>query len=76
MCSSDLQALGDRAIGSRWQVTQGLQAGDRVIVDGLQRIKPGDAVKAVPVSMDRASALTPAPAASLPGASASPPIRR
>jgi membrane fusion protein (multidrug efflux system) len=66
----------DRAIGSRWQVTQGLQAGDRVIVDGLQRIKPGDAVKAVPVSMDRASALTPAPAASLPGASASPPIRR
>ena len=66
----------DRAIGSRWQVTQGLQAGDRVIVDGLQRIKPGDAVKAVPVSVDRASALAPALAASLPGESASPPIRR
>ncbi len=38
----------DRAIGNRWQVTSGLEAGDRVIVDGLQRAKPGAAVRPVP----------------------------
>ncbi len=38
----------DRAIGDRWLVTKGLAAGDRVIVDGLQRIRPGADVAAVP----------------------------
>jgi len=38
----------DRTIGDRWLVTKGLAAGDRVIVDGLQRIRPGSDVKAVP----------------------------
>lgn len=38
----------DRAIGDRWLVTSGLVAGDQVIVDNLQRIRPGDPVKAVP----------------------------
>jgi membrane fusion protein (multidrug efflux system) len=38
----------DRSIGERWLVTKGLAAGDRVIVDGLQRIRPGADVKAVP----------------------------
>jgi membrane fusion protein (multidrug efflux system) len=38
----------DRAIGDRWLVTAGLAAGDRVIVDGLQKARPGDAVTAVP----------------------------
>ena len=33
----------DRAIGDRWLVTKGLAAGDRVIVDGLQKVRPGDA---------------------------------
>jgi membrane fusion protein (multidrug efflux system) len=31
----------DRALGDRWVVTKGLRAGDRLIVSGLQRIKPG-----------------------------------
>lgn len=31
----------DRAIGNRWVVTGGLKAGDRLIVDGLMRAKPG-----------------------------------
>lgn len=30
-----------QAIGSHWLVTGGLSAGDRVIVSGLQRIRPG-----------------------------------
>ena len=38
----------DRAIGGSWLVTSGLADGDQVIVQGLQRIKPGAAVKAVP----------------------------
>jgi membrane fusion protein (multidrug efflux system) len=40
----------DRAIADRWQVTSGLKAGDQVIVDGLQRVKVGDPVKAVPLA--------------------------
>lgn len=37
-----------RAIGDRWLVTDGLAAGDRVIVEGLQKVRPGDTVRAVP----------------------------
>lgn len=35
----------ERAIGDRWLVTDGLKAGDRVIVEGLQFAKPGATVK-------------------------------
>ncbi len=38
----------DRAIGDRWLATKGLAAGDRVIVEGLQRVRPGAEVKPVP----------------------------
>ena len=38
----------DRAIGDQWLVSSGLQSGDRVIVEGMQRVRPGAAVKAVP----------------------------
>jgi membrane fusion protein (multidrug efflux system) len=38
----------DRVIGSEWLITDGLAAGDRVIVEGLQKAKPGSAVKPVP----------------------------
>jgi membrane fusion protein (multidrug efflux system) len=31
----------DRAIRDKWLVTDGLHVGDRVIVDGLQRARPG-----------------------------------
>ncbi|ONG58895.1 efflux transporter periplasmic adaptor subunit [Pseudoroseomonas deserti] len=31
----------ERAIGNKWLVSGGLQAGDRVVVEGLQRIAPG-----------------------------------
>lgn len=37
-----------RAVGDKWLVTSGLQAGDRVIVEGLQRVRPGAAVRPVP----------------------------
>jgi membrane fusion protein (multidrug efflux system) len=38
----------DRAIGDKWLVSSGLAPGDRVIVEGLQRVRPGDTAKAVP----------------------------
>jgi len=44
----------DRAIGDRWLVTKGLAPGDQVIVDGLQRIRPGADVKAVPFAPAKA----------------------
>jgi len=37
-----------RAIGNKWIVTDGLKAGEQVIVDGLQKAMPGMPVKAVP----------------------------
>jgi membrane fusion protein, multidrug efflux system len=36
----------DRAIGDQWLVTSGLSPGDRVIVEGLQSVKPGAKVVA------------------------------
>ena len=38
----------DRAMGDKWLVTSGLGAGDRVIVEGLQKVRPGAPAKAVP----------------------------
>ena len=44
------QLVTDRAVGDAWLVTSGLKAGDRVIVEGLQKVQPGAAVKAVPAA--------------------------
>ncbi len=38
----------DRAIGDQWLVREGLKAGDRLVLEGLQKIRPGMAVKVVP----------------------------
>ena len=38
----------ERTIGDQWLVSSGLAPGDRVIVEGLQKVRPGDAVKVVP----------------------------
>lgn len=37
----------DRAIGDKWLVSSGLEDGEKVIVQGLQRLRPGVAVTAV-----------------------------
>ena len=42
-----------RAIGNDWLVDGGLSAGDRVIVDGLQKVRPGAQVKPVEVSAEQ-----------------------
>ncbi|WP_278618780.1 efflux RND transporter periplasmic adaptor subunit [Ectopseudomonas oleovorans] len=40
----------DRTAGSAWLVEEGLNAGDRLITEGLQFVQPGAEVKAVPAS--------------------------
>jgi membrane fusion protein (multidrug efflux system) len=37
----------DRALGDRWLVTKGLSPGDRLIVEGSERLRPGASVRAV-----------------------------
>lgn len=38
----------DRTIGDKWLVASGLSPGDQVIMEGIQRVRPGSPVKAVP----------------------------
>jgi membrane fusion protein (multidrug efflux system) len=40
----------DRAIGDQWLVTSGLQAGDKLVVEGQQKARPGAAVDAQPLA--------------------------
>jgi membrane fusion protein (multidrug efflux system) len=42
----------DRAVGDQWLVSNGLKTGDKVIVVGLQGIKPGQAVDAKPIAFE------------------------
>ncbi len=44
------QLAADRTVGSRWLVTSGLAAGDRLIVEGLNKIEPGMPVHATEVA--------------------------
>ena len=45
-----------RAVGSNWLVTSGLAAGDRLIVDGLQKVQPDQPVHAVPTGSTASAA--------------------
>jgi membrane fusion protein (multidrug efflux system) len=53
----------DRAVGDQWLVTEGLKPGDKLIVDGLQKVRPGAPAQGVPVAAS-------APASGIPGAPA------
>jgi membrane fusion protein (multidrug efflux system) len=48
----------DRAIGDQWLVSSGIAPGERVIMEGMQKVKPGAPVKAVPfeISSDKSRA--------------------
>jgi membrane fusion protein (multidrug efflux system) len=43
----------DRAIGDRWLISEGLKPGDRLIVEGIQKARPGASVKVVPFEAGR-----------------------
>ncbi|MDO1920598.1 efflux transporter periplasmic adaptor subunit, partial [Escherichia coli] len=44
--------VASQAIGDKWLVTEGLQSGERVVISGLQKVRPGVQVKAQEVTAD------------------------
>ncbi len=61
------------AYGSNWIIGSGLKFGDTVIVEGLQKVKPGAPVKALPWNKPEAAPAAPAAApAAAPNAPAAP----
>jgi membrane fusion protein (multidrug efflux system) len=58
----------DRAVGNMWLVGEGLAPGDQVIVEGLQKVRPGSSVKTVPFGASPPDA----PAAAKPAQPAAP----
>lgn len=66
------QLVAERAIGNAWLVTEGLAAGDQVIVDGLQKVRPGAEVVAVPAAPAAPPAARPADHAPTPQPAATP----
>ena len=63
----------DQVSGSDWIITSGLQAGDQVIVSGLQTVKDGAPAKASPWQPDTASASGQAASQTPPGQGAAHP---
>ncbi len=53
----------DRAVGNQWLVASGLQPGDRLVVEGFQRIRPGMTVRVAPAGANSPSAVPATPAA-------------
>ena len=53
----------DRAIGNFWLVTKGLNDGDKLIVRGVQMVRPGMQVTANEVKLDDRAAPSLVPAA-------------
>ncbi|MEZ5915189.1 MAG: efflux RND transporter periplasmic adaptor subunit [Parvularculaceae bacterium] len=41
----------ERAVGDRWIVTAGLKPGERIVVEGFQRFRPGDSVTPVETAL-------------------------
>ncbi|MGY2291735.1 efflux RND transporter periplasmic adaptor subunit EmhA [Pseudomonas sp. SDO528_S397] len=56
------QLKASRTVGSQWLVEDGLKAGDRLITEGLQFVRPGVEVKATPATNVKAANAAPAPA--------------
>lgn len=54
----------DRAIGDQWLVSAGLNSGDRVIVEGIQKVRPGAAVTVAAPETARPESATPTDAQS------------
>ncbi|MFA7637986.1 MAG: efflux RND transporter periplasmic adaptor subunit, partial [Parvibaculum sp.] len=48
--------MATRAIGDKWLVTEGLKAGDRVVVAGVQKLRPGAEVNPVEAGAERQAA--------------------
>lgn len=56
------QITVNQAVGNQWLIDGGLVAGDRVIIEGLQKVRPGAPAKAVEAGAAAATAGTATPA--------------
>ncbi|GFM65130.1 efflux RND transporter periplasmic adaptor subunit [Pseudomonas cichorii] len=54
--------VAKRTVGSEWLIEEGLNAGDRVITEGLQYVKPGAEVKVAEATNVKGANPAPAPA--------------
>jgi membrane fusion protein (multidrug efflux system) len=50
----------ERTVGDKWLVNEGLKSGDKLIVEGLQKVQPGLPVVAVPVGKGAVAPTAPA----------------
>lgn len=50
------QVVADKAVGNQWLISEGLSDGDRLIVEGLQKIRVGMPVRAVDLNAGQAAA--------------------
>jgi membrane fusion protein (multidrug efflux system) len=64
---SSVPVKADAAVGGKWVVSSGLKGGERIIVEGFQKTKPGGTVNPV---LWKGPASGPAPAGAAPAASA------
>ncbi len=48
--------VANRTVGNQWLISEGLKNGDRLIVDGVQRIQPGVTTEPVEISADEKEA--------------------
>ncbi|MTW14174.1 efflux RND transporter periplasmic adaptor subunit [Pseudoduganella eburnea] len=64
---SSVPVKADASVGGKWVVSSGLKGGERIVVEGFQKTKPGGTVNPVPW---KGPANGPAPAGAAPAASA------
>lgn len=51
-----VRVVAPQAIGDKWLVTAGPNAGDRLIVEGTDKVQPDDKVRPVPIAQARLGA--------------------
>lgn len=52
----------DRTVGDKWLVTSGIKPGDKVVIEGLGKIRPGQPIRPVPAGSPPSRPTPPAPA--------------
>jgi membrane fusion protein (multidrug efflux system) len=56
------QLVLDRAIGNQWLLVSGISSGDHLVVEGLQKARPGMPAREVPFQSDKPAAARPSQA--------------
>lgn len=56
------RVINERMVGGQWMITEGLQDGDRIVVEGRQKVRPGAQVEIVPQEQAGSAETAAAPA--------------